>query len=60
MTSFCFVLEEIYNANMATKFSKDTSTHHPHDPQLWLEAAKIHIDLIGIRFMVCLWHRLEK
>jgi hypothetical protein len=27
---------------MTTKFSEDTSTHHPHDPQLWLEAAKIH------------------
>lgn len=28
---------------MAMKFSEDTSTHHPCDPQvLWLEAAKIH------------------
>jgi len=27
---------------MATKFSEDTSTHHPDDLQLWLEAIKIH------------------
>jgi len=42
LTSFCLVLEETYNANMAIKFSEDTSTHHPDDLQLWLEAIKIH------------------
>jgi len=39
--TFCFVLIDIYNANMVAKHEKDNYRHPLNDPHLWLEAGAI-------------------